>query len=560
MSEETDSSRSKDNRSGNLETTIKPSLTEDDYLDKVRELVIEWPEYRSRSWKDGMKWPYNEIPSQILEQSPTNVSADVLAENDIMGKSEAEVLFQDLETVVKQIWGSWDDMFVTMEARNPKRERFSAALLSHLWPLWKEAAGFPENDSLKKWLEKYITTRKASKRNMWTVRMEKDKKNTAPTSADNPSVSRPSSSISSGTGLERLYTLCSMHIVFGRSSDRDGTQDSPQDEASGTIELTKLAMATNDVSSTAGTILELLKSKPASWDPMEESLLLLDSHGGVHYIMNGERGKDNLVKALLAEQKHGKSSLEVKFVPHTFNFDLDPEDDGLDVADDEDAHTRPIATSIRHLHDLWTNPEKEGQGCVVLLNGFSGSGSLRIAEAIKKNLPENNTRIVSEDAKAFAAEAIIPVHGDAHMELRKNIRRVMFDALTEEMVKQENLKAIMVECLSDDERGIQVLAEHVRIARGAKVPFHLINLSCELEEHVNRVEDYPRAEDSEERPEDASLLRGPAGSDRLADLTRLPRELLSEVDADAFELNTTGMTAEQILSKELIRVHVEQSE
>jgi hypothetical protein len=50
----------------------------------------------------------------------------------------------------------------------------------------------------------------------------------------------------------------------------------------------------------------------------------------------------------------------------------------------------------------------------------------------------------------------------------------VFEALTEETVRQPNLEALMTGCLADNTGDIAVLTEHLHVAEDTKVPLPAI--------------------------------------------------------------------------------------
>jgi shikimate kinase len=208
---------------------------------------------------------------------------------------------------------------------------------------------------------------------------------------------------------------------------------------------------------------------------------------------------------------------------------------------------------IHHLHDLWKDSQKVKQGCIIFLNGFPGVGKLTIARAIKDNLPADATCLIDNHILIDPAEAIIPGRGPAHKKLRQNIRRVAFEALTEEMVSQPNLKVIMTGCIVDSPEDIAVLAEHLRVAKDANVPFYLIDVTCDREEHGRRLETIERAAEGKSKLRDCHVLQQLL--EQYKRIENLPEELLTVVDIEHMMLDTTGSTVDQTVSKKMQNMH-----
>ena len=206
---------------------------------------------------------------------------------------------------------------------------------------------------------------------------------------------------------------------------------------------------------------------------------------------------------------------------------------------------------IQHLHDLWNDSQKAKQGCIVLLNGFPGVGKLTIAQAIKDNLPEHNARLIDNHVLIDPAEAIVPGRGPAHKLLRAKVRRVAFEALTEEFVSQPNLKVIMTGCLADNAEDTAVLTEHLRIAKDTNVPFYLVGVTCDREEHGRRLEAPARTAGGKTKLRDENILRELLEHHVLVDPKKVPEEVLTVVEFEHVVLDTTGLTVEQSVSKKM---------
>jgi len=210
---------------------------------------------------------------------------------------------------------------------------------------------------------------------------------------------------------------------------------------------------------------------------------------------------------------------------------------------------------MHQLEDLWNGSEKAKQGCVILLNGFPGVGKLTVAQAMKRNLPASTTRLIDNHVLIDPVEAIVPGRSSEHKALRKEIRRVAFEALTKEMISQPNLKVIVTGCLADNVEDIAVLSEHVCIAKDADVPFYLVEVTCDPKEHSRRLEAPARATGGKTKLQDVSVLQELLEQHRLVDVMSLPTELLRSVDVNYFVLDTTGLTVDQTVSKTMRKAY-----
>jgi hypothetical protein len=123
------------------------------------------------------------------------------------------------------------------------------------------------------------------------------------------------------------------------------------------------------------------------------------------------------------------------------------------------------------------------------------------------------------------------------------------------MVSQPGLKVIMTGCLADNAEDIAVLAEHLRMAQDAHVPFYLVEVTCDPKEHGRRLEAPARVTGDKTKLRDVSVLQELLEKHRLVDVSRLPTELLRPVDVNYFVLDTTGLTVDQTVSKTMRKAY-----
>jgi chloramphenicol 3-O-phosphotransferase len=154
------------------------------------------------------------------------------------------------------------------------------------------------------------------------------------------------------------------------------------------------------------------------------------------------------------------------------------------------------------LRDLWSGSQKVKRGRSALLKGFLGVGKFTIAQAIKAGLPQGSTRLVDDHILIDPAEAIIPDRDVAPKFLWQQLQRVASEALTEETVSQPYFKVIMTGCLAYNAEDTAVLVEHLRIAKDMIVPFYLVGVICECEEHGQRLGAPSRASGSKTKWQD----------------------------------------------------------
>lgn len=149
-----------------LDATIDPTLLGTSYVNQIAKLNIRIP--ASRAWKEGQKWPHHTIPAEILDYSH-DTTGPMLINIGLFGKFEMKRFWDDLDGMVGMIWGSWDKMHAARHTRQWDIDELRTALTGHLWSLWQEPAGFPDDRAIKKWFRgfvmyRYKNTRRAQKR------------------------------------------------------------------------------------------------------------------------------------------------------------------------------------------------------------------------------------------------------------------------------------------------------------------------------------------------------------------------------------------------------------
>ncbi|KAI7261420.1 hypothetical protein KC335_g10744 [Hortaea werneckii] len=113
--------------------------------------------------------------------------------------------------------------------------------------------------------------------------------------------------------------------------------------------------------------------------------------------------------------------------------------------------------------------------CVVLLNGFPGTGKLAVARALRSKLGSTNTRLVDNHLIIDPAEAAHPGRGNEHKALRDVIRRTVFQDLKQ--LPEHVTTIVLTGCLGQNSEDVAVYAEHVEIAQARGVPFILFTLT-----------------------------------------------------------------------------------
>ena len=139
-------------------------------------------------------------------------------------------------------------------------------------------------------------------------------------------------------------------------------------------------------------------------------------------------------------------------------------------------------------------PELPGprSACVLFLNGFPGVGKYAIARVLKSVWV--GSRLIHNHLLIDPVEAIIPGRGPAHHTLRRQFRRVAFDALKQETSLDSAI--IMTSCAADTPQDREVFAEYVEIARVRKIPFIAVNIICDEETNAKRLRSRERVDES----------------------------------------------------------------
>lgn len=152
------------------------------------------------------------------------------------------------------------------------------------------------------------------------------------------------------------------------------------------------------------------------------------------------------------------------------------------------ANLRSIWHEVRNNLDMQDCAMEPAQppACVVLVNGFPGTGKLAVARALRSKLGDTDTRLVDNHLIIDPAEATHPGRGFEHKALRDVIRRAVFQDLKG---LPENITTIILTgCLGQNSEDVAVYAEHVELAQARGVPFHSFALAVEKSEHLLRLQ------------------------------------------------------------------------
>lgn len=122
--------------------------------------------------------------------------------------------------------------------------------------------------------------------------------------------------------------------------------------------------------------------------------------------------------------------------------------------------------------------------CLILINGYPGVGKYTIAKLLHNALGSNST-FIHNHLLIDPVEAIYPGRTPAHYALRKQFRDVTFDALIKDPNPQ--LSILITISLAANNDDIDVMHEHLKIARERLIAVYWINLTCNDDEHKTRM-------------------------------------------------------------------------
>ncbi|RMY67688.1 hypothetical protein D0863_07634 [Hortaea werneckii] len=142
--------------------------------------------------------------------------------------------------------------------------------------------------------------------------------------------------------------------------------------------------------------------------------------------------------------------------------------------------------------------------CVVLLNGFPGTGKLAVARALRSKLGDTNTRLVDNHLIIDPAKATHPGRGYEHKALRDVIRRAIFQDL--KGLPKNITTVILTGCLGQNSEDVAVYAEHVELAQARGVPLLSFTLTVEKSEHLLRLQSPDRVYGQKTKLNDPAVL------------------------------------------------------
>ncbi|KAI7158114.1 hypothetical protein KC349_g5090 [Hortaea werneckii] len=183
--------------------------------------------------------------------------------------------------------------------------------------------------------------------------------------------------------------------------------------------------------------------------------------------------------------------------------------------------------------------------CVVLLNGFPGTGKLAVARALRSKLGDTNTRLVDNHLIIDPAEATHPGRRHEHKALRDVVRRAVFQDLKG---LPENIRTIILTgCLGQNSEDIAVYAEYVEVAQARGVPLLSFTLTVEKSEHLLRLQSPDRVYGQKTKLNDPAVLETMMTNNEILD-PNIVVDKDSDVDIRAIRhhlIDTTGLTVSE---------------
>ncbi|MCJ1356055.1 MAG: hypothetical protein MMC33_006049 [Icmadophila ericetorum] len=186
---------------------------------------------------------------------------------------------------------------------------------------------------------------------------------------------------------------------------------------------------------------------------------------------------------------------------------------------------------------------KDPPPSVILINGFPGVGKCAVSRALDSMIL--SSRVIDKHLLIDPVWAIEPERCPEHDTLRKAIRKAAFDGI-------KNLPGlattILTGCISSSPVDKELLSEHVDLARSRRCPFLLVNLSCDEEENVVRLQSLGRIAFQNTKLLDPVLLR------EIRQDTRLFNPYFDSVDISGVPfyhlgLDTTSDTVGEVATK-----------
>lgn len=125
-------------------------------------------------------------------------------------------------------------------------------------------------------------------------------------------------------------------------------------------------------------------------------------------------------------------------------------------------------------------------GVIVVLNAFPGTGKLTIMEKVKDLFPADTVCLLDNHLLIDPVVAIIPQRNAAHHELRRRVRRPIFEELSRSA--QGGQTILMTACLvKHNDMDHKFLQEHLDMVRGTNVSLIWADMHCDEETSMRRV-------------------------------------------------------------------------
>ena len=100
--------------------------------------------------------------------------------------------------------------------------------------------------------------------------------------------------------------------------------------------------------------------------------------------------------------------------------------------------------------------------CLVLLNGYPGSGKLAIARELRSKLQNVQCRLIDNHLMIDPVDAIYPHRGPEHRALHNRLRQSILDELR--AFPGDNVAFIMTVCLGSNAEDLAVYAQHLDVS------------------------------------------------------------------------------------------------
>ncbi|KEP52842.1 chloramphenicol phosphotransferase-like protein [Rhizoctonia solani 123E] len=198
--------------------------------------------------------------------------------------------------------------------------------------------------------------------------------------------------------------------------------------------------------------------------------------------------------------------------------------------------------------------QQSSEGKIVILNGFPGTGKFTILKRVKELLPPNKSCLLDNHLLIDPVQAIYPNRSPEHHELRRKVRRPIFEELSK--LAQEGHVVLMTACLADDNNtDANVFQEHLAMVRGTEVPIFWVNVHCDQVVLEQRVGSPERCWSTKTKLTDVDVLRKMVSEHRLiqprASGDELVRLVIESLDVSgavetsvARLMNMVGLTQE----------------